>query len=268
FVMPSLTSASTGGAFSFANLPTSSATTLTPTTVAAASTASTMPASAAGTRGALTTSAAKTPKPPSEVVGKTVEEIIKEWTHELQERTSKFRKQAEALGEWDRRIITNRNLLIKLESEVAKVVESQHSLERQLELIETHQQEIEKSLESMEDEAERIYRDERPTLVEDEAAATRDMMYEQAEFVERELERMGEKIKETIQNINAAQGGDLEMVEGASPLDLVVRILNNQLTSLMWIDEKAGELSGRIQSFADQGAAHDKTYGLSRLQGA
>ncbi len=29
--------------------------------------------------------------------------------------------------------------------------------------------------------------------------------YEQAEFVERELERMGEKIKETIQNINAAQ---------------------------------------------------------------
>jgi nuclear pore complex protein Nup62 len=135
-----------------------------------------MPTSAAGTRGALTTSAAKTPKPPSEVVGKTVEEIIKEWTHELQERTSKFRKQAEALGEWDRRIITNRNLLIKLESEVAKVVESQHSLERQLELIETHQQEIEKSLESMEDEAERIYRDERPTLVEDEAAATRDMM--------------------------------------------------------------------------------------------
>jgi nuclear pore complex protein Nup62 len=143
-------------------------------------------------------------------------QIIKEWTHELQERTSKFRKQAEALGEWDRRIITNRNLLIKLESEVAKVVESQHSLERQLELIETHQQEvislschrfyclsvpcfeshelfvrgemsyfsflcvfigqIEKSLESMEDEAERIYRDERPTLVEDEAAATRDMM--------------------------------------------------------------------------------------------
>jgi nuclear pore complex protein Nup62 len=103
-----------------------------------------------------------------------------------------------------------------VQSEVAKVVESQHSLERQLELIETHQQEvislscyrfsclgvpcfeshelfvggemsyfsflcviigqIEKSLESMEDEAERIYRDERPSLVEDEAAATRDMM--------------------------------------------------------------------------------------------
>ena len=29
--------------------------------------------------------------------------------------------------------------------------------------------------------------------------------FEQAEFVERELERMGEQIKETIQNINTAQ---------------------------------------------------------------
>lgn len=179
---------------------------------------------------------------------------MKSWTQELQERTVKFRQQAETLGEWDRRIIVNRNLLIKLESEVASTVESQHSLERQLELIETHQLEVEKSLESMEEEAEKLYREERPSLLEDEAAATRDMMFEQAEFVERELERMGEQIKETIQNMNAAAlGSDSDMVDGANPLDLVVRILNNQLTSLLWIDEKAGELSGRILSFADQG---------------
>jgi hypothetical protein len=36
---------------------------------------------------------------------------------------------------------------------------------------------VEKSLESMEEEAEKLYRDERPSLLEDEAAATRDMMY-------------------------------------------------------------------------------------------
>ncbi len=42
---------------------------------------------------------------------------------------------------------------------------------------------IEKSLESMEDEAERIYRDEQLSLVEDEAAATCDMMYERILFV-------------------------------------------------------------------------------------
>lgn len=36
---------------------------------------------------------------------------------------------------------------------------------------------VEKSLESMEEEAEKLYRDERPSLLDDEAAATRDVMY-------------------------------------------------------------------------------------------
>jgi hypothetical protein len=34
------------------------------------------------------------------------------------------------------------------------------------------------------------------------------------------------------------QGGEVEAPDGMTPLDAVVRILNNQLTSLMWIDEK------------------------------
>ncbi|CAK9234480.1 unnamed protein product [Sphagnum troendelagicum] len=45
-------------------------------------------------------------------------------------------------------------------------------------------EQIEKALESMEDEAERIYRDEQLSLVEDEAAATRDTMHVQVEFVD------------------------------------------------------------------------------------
>lgn len=30
----------------------------------------------------------------------------------------------------------------------------------------------------------------------------------------------------------------MDMVDGMTPLDVVVRILNNQLSTLMWIDEK------------------------------
>lgn len=90
------------------------------------------------------------------------------------------------------------------------MVETQSSLERQLELIETHQQEVhdrtiislirkwtrqywihrvnhlnslllfkvDKALQSMEEEAERIYNDERKLLLDDEAASTRDAMWE------------------------------------------------------------------------------------------
>lgn len=191
-------------------------------------------------------------------MGKTVEEIIKEWNAELQERTGKFRKQANAIAEWDKRILQNRDVLLRLEIEVAKVVETQASLERQLELIETHQQEVDKALQSIEGEAERIYKDEHRLLLDDEAASTRDAMYEQAELIERELEQMTEQIKTVIQTLNSSQGGELDTIDGMTPLDVVVRILNNQLSSLMWVDEKAEEFSSRIQKLARQGSAAER----------
>lgn len=159
----------------------------------------------------------------------------------------------------------NRDVLLRLEIEVAKVVETQASLERQLELIETHQQEVNKALQSMEEEAERIYKGERGLLLDDEAASTRDAMYEQAEFVEREIEQMTEQIKSIIQTLNANQGGELEAIDGMTPLDVIVRILNNQLSSLMWIDEKAEEFSSRIQKLATQGSTIDREMGGPRF---
>lgn len=86
-------------------------------------------------------------------------------------------------------------------------------------------------------------------------------------MIERELEQMTEQIKSIIQAVNANQvaapvllccyiykklfflsgltvlfcfnkTGELEATDGMNPLDVVVRILNNQLSSLMWIDEK------------------------------
>ncbi|KAL3572616.1 hypothetical protein D5086_026520 [Populus alba] len=230
------------------------ASTAAPTTTSSTTTQTSLlgVASTSGTSSSVSTALTATPKLPSEITGKTVEEIIKEWNAELQERTGKFRKQATAIAEWDKRILQNRDVLLRLEIEVAKVVETQANLERKLELIETHQQEVDKALQSIEEEAERIYKDERGSLLDDEAASTRDAMYEQAEFIEREMEQMTEQIKSVIQTVNANQGGELDAIDGMTPLDMVVRILNNQLSSLMWIDEKAEEFSSRIQKLASQ----------------
>ena len=38
----------------------------------------------------------------------------------------------------------------------------------------------------MEEEAERIYKEERPSIIEDEVASVRDLMYELAEYIERD----------------------------------------------------------------------------------
>ncbi|TKY66307.1 Nuclear pore complex protein NUP62 [Spatholobus suberectus] len=180
-------------------------------------------ASTSGTMSTVGTSvAAAAPKLPSEITGMTVEEIIREWNVELQERTGKFRKQANAIAEWDRRILHNCDVLLRLEIEVAKVVESQSNSERQLELIETHQLEVDKALQSMEEEAERIYKDERGLPLDDEAASTRDAMYEQSKLIEREIEHMTEQIKSIIQSLNSNQGGELDTFDGMTPLDAIV----------------------------------------------
>ncbi|EPS64659.1 hypothetical protein M569_10119 [Genlisea aurea] len=204
---------------------------------------------------AAATWTASAPKLPSEITGKTVEEIIKEWNTELQKRTTKFQKQANAVAEWDRRILQNRDVLIQLESEVAKVVETQGSLERQLELIETHQDEVDRALQSIDSEAERLYREERGLLLSDDAAATRDAMFEQSEMVEGELEKMTEQLRTIIDTLNGNLGG---AAAAANPLDVVVQILNNQLSSLMWIDDKAEEFSSRIKRLAKQGGEAER----------
>ncbi|KAJ0984103.1 hypothetical protein J5N97_002459 [Dioscorea zingiberensis] len=210
-------------------------------------------ASSSGTTTASSSAvASQGPKLPSEIAGKTVEEIIKDWNSELQDRAAKFRKQATAIADWDRRILQNRDVLIRLEAEVAKVVETQSILERRLELIETHQQEVDMALKSMEEEASRIYKEERGLLLADEAVAERDKMYEQAEHIEQEMEKMVEQIKTIIQALNANQGGDLALVDSMTPIDVAVQILNNQLSSLMWLDEKANEFSNRIQELANR----------------
>ncbi|KAJ0582459.1 putative nucleoporin, NSP1-like, nucleoporin NSP1/NUP62 [Helianthus annuus] len=183
----------------------STTTTSTATATTAQTSSPLVVSSGSGTTTSVSTTAVSAPKIPSEITGKTVEEIIKEWNVELQEQTSKFRKLANAIAEWDKRILNNRDVLLKLEAEVAKVVETQSNLERQLELIETHQEEADKSLRSVEEEAERIYKDEHGLLLDDEAASTRDTMYEQADFIEREMEQMTEQIKSVIQKLNANQ---------------------------------------------------------------
>uniref|UniRef100_I1NTG7 Nucleoporin NSP1-like C-terminal domain-containing protein n=1 Tax=Oryza glaberrima TaxID=4538 RepID=I1NTG7_ORYGL len=214
---------------------------------------------------AITPVASQAPKLPSEIVGKNVEQIIRDWNNELQDRTAKFRKHATAISEWDRRILQNRNVLIRLEAEVAKVVETQTSLERQLELIETHQKEVDKALQSMEEEAERVFQDERLLLREDEAASARDTMFEQSETVENELQHMTEQVKSIIQTLNATQGAEFETADSMTPFDVAVRILDNQLRSLMWIDEKANEFSSRIQRLPNNSAAAERDSGMPRF---
>jgi len=55
------------------------------------------------------------------VQGKTVEDIISEWDAELVKRSRAFTEHANALADWDRVILNNRQLLLDTEEHLCQV---------------------------------------------------------------------------------------------------------------------------------------------------
>ncbi|KAJ4829733.1 hypothetical protein Tsubulata_020743 [Turnera subulata] len=214
-------SATTSSPFG-ASLSATTSTTPTPTLFGGGASASTASSSSSSCRttASLSTPAAA-PKLPSEITtGKTVEEVIKEWNAELQERSGEFRKQAAAIAEWDKRILQNRDVLLRLEalfywSDLCLFV---------------------------------FYIFSTVVGIENSIRASSHCACNGGTRGEPELNHS---------IIALFVGGELEAIDGMAHSDMVVRVLNNQLSSLIWMDEKAEEFSSRIQKLAIQGSAAD-----------
>ena len=180
----------------------------------------------------------------------------------LQERqTRAFGTHARALAEWDRHIFRNRRTLAALETEIKRVAGAQDALERQLSILEVHQSQIHDALEDMEREAMDLY--EKEPRRHDEVSRERDALFTMAEDVSKQLVDIGAALRETIQLVRSlddmprlrlcsrsaalqvnAQAASSD--PAADPLSAAVQILNNQLSSLVWIDSQAKALSRRV----------------------
>ena len=72
----------------------------------------------------------------------------------------------------------------------------------------------------------------------------RDELYERAEKVGKSLLDVGDELRSCIDNVNASSAtasGD------GTPLGTVVRILNNQLQALTFVDEEATKLTRQVE---------------------
>ena len=193
----------------------------------------------------------------SEVIGtRTVEEVINEWHRELQTDTKAFTQHANTIASWDRQLIHHRSYLLKLEADLGVVLASQDALERQLEILQVHQKQVDDVLEQVKGDLEQNYRENRDASDSGDPAVQRDAMYESAENISAKLSYMSSDLRETITELNKASGvaGALGVGVGAGPaatasdpLSAIVGILNNQLKALTWIDQQCGEIEGRMK---------------------
>lgn len=127
-----------------------------------------------------------------------------------------------------------------------RVAGAQEALERQLSILEVHQTEIHSALEGMQREAQQLY--EKEGVRPDEASRERDLLFDMAEDVSRQLADIGASLRDTVQLVNSqAAASD----PTADPLSAAVQILNNQLSSLVWIDTQAKHLARRVDTICE-----------------
>ena len=176
---------------------------------------------------------------PSEVKGKSVGEIITGWNAELERQTRAFGAHARALAEWDRTIWRNRRALAALEGDVERSAAAAAALERQLAALEVHQANVAESLSGMERAAEALAREGLPAAG---AARERDALFAQAEDVAARLAEIGVGLRDTVAAVNAAPPPDAAV----DPLAAAVAVLNNQLSTLVYLDQAAAQLAQRV----------------------
>ncbi len=151
-------------------------------------------------------------------------------------------KNAEELAKWDTSILENRSMLITLEEELNRVLAGQDALERRLQMVEAHQKGIHEALNGMSAEAERLYKEEQGLA--DDQAVERDALYERTSRLGTTLRQIGDQLGDAIHDVNSVNGTSGEAAD--TSVSKLVRILNNQLNSLVQLEDRTVELMAEV----------------------
>ena len=148
---------------------------------------------------------------------------------------------------------------------MAKVSSAQEALVRQLSVLEVHQGEINETLKArlprfnychamflnapcpsgmqgMETELDKLSSDTDPLVDE---AKERDELFATAEQVSAQLARISTELCDAIELVNSDRAAG--QPPSGDPLASAQKILNNQLSTLIWLEKKAQEIAKRVE---------------------
>jgi nuclear pore complex protein Nup62 len=231
-----------GGLFGAAAAPASTPAAPTTTTAAAATTTK-------------ATSSALAPPPvnlsrPTDLVGKSVGETLQYWNKELAQRTADFKKKAQIIADWDEQIVERRRELFEMQVDLVNAKSQQDVMERQIRVIEQHQEDTERALTDMENGVDRLYQQLGETLDVDRDVSSTARLYGLAEQVSGHILQIGNSLRDASKTISRYQAmheqRGLRKGDGDATRSLV-SALNNQLSALKHIDRQLDLATNRIE---------------------
>jgi nuclear pore complex protein Nup62 len=176
-----------------------------------------------------------------QLANKSIEQIVNDWTSDLEKHVKLFTKQAVEVARWDRQVLENGQKIFRLRAEVEQVKSAQAELDRNLELIHTEQNELHELLTQMEAEVARVA-DSEPTA----ADAERDKGYRMAEAVCAQLDQLSGALEDVVARLNVAANTSSVPADDAHPMHHIVRILNNHQNALSHIDQQCAIVMGQL----------------------
>ena len=183
----------------------------------------------------------------SSLKNKTMEDLINKWTSELSKGQKQFKEQAEAISDWDRILIENGERISKLYAETVEAETIQGRLDGSLSYVESQQEELAALLDGYEAGVRELFETQlggREAV--QPADQEREKSYRQAEVLNSTLDQMGRDLSGLIDELNKASATLQKTGDADDPFGKIVEIMNSQLSSLQWVDEKAEDLQHRM----------------------
>lgn len=162
------------------------------------------------------------------------------WNKDLEDHVHSFIEQAREIKKFDTQLRDNGNKIIELHNGVLEVTESQTLLGNELETIKRDQEYLSQMIKEIEKLVDQS--NKRNMRTKDEL--NREKAYKLAEDIDSQLMQMSDTIKETVIKLNRSNE---QNIDPRNALNQIVKILNNQVTALQWIEGKSEDLETKLQ---------------------
>lgn len=184
---------------------------------------------------------------------KSMDEILHQWSKQLDEHTKAFREQAKKVSDWDRKLFANGHQISQLYQMTVETEKTQETIDQNLDYIDSQQQELSKILDMYEDQVQKMFEKDAATAgvnanglrpVDEQ----REQTYSLAENLNKQLDDMSLNLTSMIEEIN--QTSTKSEGESGDPVNQIVQILDSHLASLQWIEDSTISLQSKVQDVA------------------
>jgi len=175
------------------------------------------------------------------------------WLSDTTKYKTQFTRQAEEIRKWDQLLIENGEKISKLYNDTTEEEKKQNRIDTQLSYLENEQTELSEVLDHYESLVKELFEGQmggkdgmQPADVE------RERTYILAQRLNDQLERMGKDLAGMIEEINKSSETINKTTNQEDPLSQIVKVLNNHLSSLQWIDTHTTSIQEKIHEAEKQ----------------